>query len=205
MRIKSDGVEHYFTPKPKSRPEFKLIRAYLRGREFQFLTSAGVFSKSRIDLGTKVLVEHMILPDKGYVLDVGCGYGVIGIVAAALNPNVYVLMVDINRRAVNLAKHNIRINRVSNAEARCGNLYEPVKGMMFNCILSNPPISAGLATVRAIVTDAPKHMYDGGTLQMVVRSKVGGDRIAQMLEETFGKFTVLVRRSGYRVLMAEKR
>lgn len=204
MHIKSGGVEHYFTSKPKSKPEFKLIRAYLRGRDFQFLTSSGVFSKSRIDLGTRVLVEHMVLPVKGYVLDMGCGYGVIGIVAAALNPNLHVIMVDVNRRAVNLTKHNIRINRISNAEARYGNLYEPVKGIKFNCILSNPPISAGLATVKAIVADAPKYMCDGGTLQMVVRSNVGGKQIAQMFEETFGKFTVLVRRSGYRVLMAEK-
>ncbi|MEM3816172.1 MAG: methyltransferase, partial [Candidatus Bathyarchaeia archaeon] len=136
---------------------------------------------------------------------IGCGYGVIGIVAAASNPNIHVVMVDINRRAVNLAKRNIKINGVINAEARCGNLYEPVKGMVFECILSNPPISAGLATVKAIVAEAPKYMSDGGTLQVVVKSKVGRERFTQMLKETFGNFTVIARESGYRVLMAEKK
>ncbi|MEM2150755.1 MAG: class I SAM-dependent methyltransferase [Candidatus Bathyarchaeia archaeon] len=205
MHCKRGGAEHYFTPEPKSKPELRLISAYLRGRRFQFLTSAGVFSKNRVDLGTRVLVKHMILPDRGYILDIGCGYGVIGIVAAASNPNIHVVMVDINRRAVNLAKRNIKINGVINAEARCGNLYEPVKGMVFECILSNPPISAGLATVKAIVAEAPKYMSDGGTLQVVVKSKVGRERFTQMLKETFGNFTVIARESGYRVLMAEKK
>jgi 16S rRNA G1207 methylase RsmC len=197
-------MEHYFTSKPKSKPEIKLIRAYLRGRYFQFLTSSGVFSKKRVDLGTKVLVNHMILPEKGYVLDIGCGYGVIGIVAAALNPNLHVVMVDVNRRAVKLAKRNIRINGVSNIEVRCGNLYEPVRDMVFDCILSNPPISAGLATVKAIIIEAPKYMRCGATLQMVVKSKIGGERLRQIFEETFGNSEILARESGYRIIMAKK-
>lgn len=202
---KPNEVEHYFTPRPRSKPEFKLINAYLRGKRFQFLTSKSVFSKNRVDLGTRILVENMILPEKGYVLDIGCGYGVIGIVAAALNPNIHVVMVDVNKRAVNLAKHNIKINGVNNAEARHGSLYDPVRGMTFECILSNPPISAGLATVRAIVTEAPKYLSNGGVLQIVVRSKIGKERFTQMLKEAFGNFTVLARESGYRVLIAEKK
>jgi len=197
-------MEHYFTPKPKSKLEIKLIRAYLRGRYFQFLTSSGVFSKKRIDLGTKVLVNHMILPERGYVLDIGCGYGAIGIVAAALNPNLHVVMVDVNKRAVKLAKRNVRINDVSNIEVRCGNLYEPVRDMVFDCILSNPPISAGLATVKAMITEAPKHMRYGATLQMVVKSKIGGERLRQIFEEAFGNSNILARESGYRIIMAEK-
>ncbi|MEM2644329.1 MAG: class I SAM-dependent methyltransferase [Candidatus Bathyarchaeia archaeon] len=198
-------MEHYFTQKPKSKPEFRLIRAYLRGRDFQFMTAAGVFSKRRIDLGTKVLIEHMVLPEEGYALDIGCGYGAIGIVAAATNPKLHVIMVDVNRRAVKLAKRNIKINNIDNAEVRCGNLYEPVKGMLFDCILSNPPISAGLTTVEAIIAEAPKYMRDGATLQMVVRSKIGRERFARIFNEVFGNFTVLARESGYRILMAEKR
>lgn len=196
--------EHYFTRKPKSKLEIKVIRAYLRGKCFQFLTSSGVFSKGHVDLGTKVLVNHMILPEKGHVLDVGCGYGVIGIVAATLNPNLHVVMVDVNKRAVKLAKHNIKINGVSNIEVKCGNLYEPVKGMVFDCILSNPPISAGLATVKAIIAEAPKHMRCGATLQIVVKSKIWGERLMRIFEEAFGNSRILARESGYRVIVAEK-
>jgi len=146
----------------------------------------------------------MILPERGYVLDIGCGYGAIGIVAAALNPNLHVVMVDVNKRAVKLAKRNVRINDVSNIEVRCGNLYEPVRDMVFDCILSNPPISAGLATVKAMITEAPKHMRYGATLQMVVKSKIGGERLRQIFEEAFGNSNILARESGYRIIMAEK-
>jgi len=203
MTFKS-GTNHYFSEKPKTKPRFGLIQACLCGKTFKFLTASGVFSKKRVDLGTKLLVESMILPESGLVLDVGCGYGAIGIVAAVLNPELHVVMVDINERAVRLARRNIELNRVYNAEVRRGNLYEPVKGMLFNCILSNPPVSAGLATVKAIITEAPEHMTKKATFQMVVKSKVGGKRFQQIFHDTFGNCTILARESGYRVLMAEK-
>jgi len=203
MTFKS-GINHYFSEKPKAKLRFGLIKACLCGKTFKFLTASGVFSKKRVDLGTKLLVESMILPESGLVLDVGCGYGAIGIVAAALNPELHVVMVDINERAVRLARRNIELNRVYNAEVRRGNLYEPVKGMLFNCILSNPPVSAGLATVKAIITEAPEHMTKKATFQMVVKSKVGGKRFQQIFHDTFGNCTILARESGYRVLMAEK-
>ncbi|MBS7605457.1 MAG: methyltransferase [Candidatus Bathyarchaeia archaeon] len=197
-------TEHYFTPKPTSKMELNLINAYLRGRYFRFWTSSSVFSKRRIDPGTRLLIENMILPEKGLVLDIGCGYGAIGIAAAALNPNIYVIMLDVNERAIWLAKRNIKLNGIANAEVRRGNLYEPVKGMLFNCILSNPPISAGMATVEAIITGAPEHMCEGATFQMVVKSKIGRERFRDIFERTFGNFTVLAREGGYRVLMARK-
>ena len=181
-----------------------MINAYLRGRYFRFWTSSSVFSKRRIDPGTRLLIENMILPEKGLVLDIGCGYGAIGIAAAALNPNIYVIMLDVNERAIWLAKRNIKLNGIANAEVRRGNLYEPVKGMLFNCILSNPPISAGMATVEAIITGAPEHMCEGATFQMVVKSKIGRERFRDIFERTFGNFTVLAREGGYRVLMARK-
>jgi 16S rRNA G1207 methylase RsmC len=197
-------VDHYFSEKPVVKPRYRLVQAYLRGKAFKFLTASGVFSKRRIDLGTKLLIESMILPESGLVLDIGCGYGAIGIVAASLNPKIHVVMVDVNERAVNLTRRNIGLNNVYNAEVRWGNLYEPVKDMVFNCILSNPPVSAGLATVKAIITEAPKHMAEKATLQMVLRSKIGGKRMQQIFQETFGNCTILARGSGYRVLMAEK-
>lgn len=195
---------HYFVASPKSKPRFGLIHTHFRGKSFKFLTASGVFSKKRVDLGTRLLIKSMVLPETGYVLDMGCGYGAVGIAAASLNPKLHVVMVDVNERAVRLARRNIELNDVFNAEVRRGYLYEPVKDMFFNCILSNPPISAGLSTVRAIVMGAPRHMKEKGTLQMVVRSKIGGKRLQQIFEEAFGNITVLARESGYRVLMSGK-
>jgi len=114
-------------------------------------------------------------------------------------------MVDVNERAVRLARRNIEINRVANAEVKCGNLYEPVKALTFNCILSNPPVSAGMETVKAIIAGAPKHMANKARFQMVVRSKIAGKRLQMIFEGAFGNATVLARKSGYRVLIAEKR
>lgn len=197
-------AEHYFSEHPKSRARFGLVRAHLRGRSFEFLTASGVFSKDRVDLGTRLLVECMILPKKGYVLDVGCGYGPVGIVAAVSNPGLRVVMVDVNARAAWLARQNIERNDVCNAEVRRGNLYEPVEGLVFDCVLSNPPVSAGMETIKAIVCEAPDHMAKEGLFQMVLRSKVGGRRLCQILEEAFGNVDVLARGSGYRVLKSRK-
>lgn len=182
-----------------------LISVYLRGKHFRFLASSGVFSKKRIDPGTRLLIESMILPESGYVLDIGCGYGAIGIVAAALNPKIRVIMVDVNERAIKLARRNIKLNGIINAEVRLGNLYDPVNGMLFDCILSNPPISAGMSIVEAVITRAPKYMNDGATIQIVVRSKIGRKRFEGIFKDTFGNFSILARRGGYRVLMAVKR
>jgi len=204
MQKKSEELNHYYTVHPKSKMRLGIIRTYLRGESFKFLTASGVFSKKRVDLGTRLLIESMILPERGYVLDVGCGYGAVGIVAAIVNSNLRVILVDVNERAVWLARQNIEINHADNAEVRRGCLYEPVKDLTFNCVLSNPPVSAGMATVKAIVTEAPKHMTSKAHFQMVVRSKIGGKRFPMIFEETFGNVEVLARKSGYRVLIAEK-
>jgi 16S rRNA (guanine1207-N2)-methyltransferase len=204
MTERNSRAEHYFSALPKSEAKFALIHTSLRGRSFEFLTASSVFSKKRVDPGTRLLIEAMVLPATGCVLDVGCGYGAVGIAAAAFNPQVRVVMTDVNTRAVRLAKQNIERNRVTNAEVRCGHLYEPVEKLNFNCVLSNPPVSAGMETVKAIITQAPKVMASKATFQMVVRSKIGGKTLPFTLTETFGNSAVLARESGYRVLIAQK-
>ncbi|MGB9714550.1 MAG: class I SAM-dependent methyltransferase [Candidatus Bathyarchaeales archaeon] len=204
MQGKSEDVNHYFAEHPKSKPRMRIIQTNLRGRTFKFITSPGVFSKKRIDLGTRVLIESMLLPDEGLLLDLGCGYGAVGIVAAALNPKLCVIMVDVNERAIWLAKRNIQLNNIYNAEVRKGSLYEPVEGFAFNAILSNPPVSAGMETMKAIIAEAPRHMANKANLQMVVRSKIWGKRLRTFFEESFGNVGILAIKSGYRVLIAEK-
>ncbi len=201
MSKQNKSVEHYFSSMPKTEDRFGLVRTTLCGRSFEFLTSSSVFSKRRIDLGTRVLIETMVLPDEGSVLDIGCGYGAVGITAAALHPKLRVVMTDVNMRAVRLAKRNVESNRLANAEVRYGYFYEPVEGLQFNCVLSNPPVSAGMDTVKAIVVGAPKVMAAGGRFEMVIRSKIGGKLLPEVFNEVFGNCCVLARESGYRVLM----
>ena len=197
-------TEHYFSAHPDSTTKLGLIKTNLCGRQFEFFTSSSVFSKKRIDTGTRLLVESMILPDHGMVLDIGCGYGAAGIAAAKFNPELRVVMTDVNMRAVRLARENVERNRVANAEVRYGFLYEPVEGLTFDVILSNPPVSAGMDIVKSIVTKAPKVMAEKATLQMVIRSKIGSKSLPALFEATFVSCHILARESGYRVLIAKK-
>jgi 16S rRNA (guanine1207-N2)-methyltransferase len=195
---------HYFTEHPKSKAQLGIIHAYLRGMQFKFLTASGVFSKKRVDLGTRLLIECMVLPEGGYVLDLGCGYGAVGIVAAVVNPHLHVVMVDVNERAVGLARQNAEINNVKNVITKHSHLYESIKDFTFNCVLSNPPISAGMETVKAIITEASEHMSSKALFQMVVKSKIGGERLCNIMKDAFGNVDVLARKSGYRILVSEK-
>jgi 16S rRNA (guanine1207-N2)-methyltransferase len=198
---KPHKAEHYYTSTPKCADRFGLIKTHLKNKPFQFLTSSSVFSKRKIDAGTRILIETMLLPSTGNVLDIGCGYGAVGIAAATFNPNLHVVLTDVNMRAVRLAKQNIESNRVFNAEVRYGFLYESVVGSRFSCVLSNPPVSAGMDTVKAIVVQAPTVLSSGGMFQMVIRSKIGAKALPALFMETFGNCTVVARESGYRVLM----
>jgi 16S rRNA G1207 methylase RsmC len=111
-------------------------------------------------------------------------------------------MTDVNERAVALAELNLERNGVE-GEVRQGDLYEPVGGMLFGAVLSNPPISAGLRrVVGAMVEGAVGHLERGGSLQMVVQSSKGGRSLASMMESAFGGVEVLARGGGYRVLMS---
>ena len=203
MNLKNKDTDHYFSSEPKSEERFGLVRACLCDRNFEFLTASSVFSKTKIDLGTRLLIESMILPKTGTILDIGCGYGAVGIVAAKLNPKLFLLMTDVNARAVRLARKNLEANKISNAEVRHGCLYEPVKESRFNTVLSNPPVSAGMDTVKAIVVQAPKVMADNATFQMVIRSKIGAKILPELFCETFGNCSVIARGSGFRVLMGQ--
>ncbi len=204
MKRKRNDAEHYYTEQPESESQLGLIRTHLRGYLFEFLTSSSVFSKRKVDLGTRLLIESMILPDKGYVLDLGCGYGPVGIAAAVSNPDLHVVMVDVNTRAVWLAKKNVKRNSVDNVEVRRGFLYESVKNTEFDVVLCNPPVSAGMPTVMAIIKGAPKHLKDSGSLQLVVKSRIGGSHIQSEMDNIFGNVEVSARKSGYRVLLSKK-
>jgi 16S rRNA G1207 methylase RsmC len=194
-------IDHYFSIKPDSRLEYGLIETFLRGRKYRFLTASGVFSSKKVDNGTRILVETMIIPRDGRLLDMGCGIGVIGIVAATESPSLEVTMTDVNLRATMVATKNVQKMKLRNVRVLTGDLFEPVIGEKFDMIASNPPISAGMKkVVEPLIRGARSHLADGGYLVVVVQSNKGGKIIAGFLDEYFGGYKVLERRSGYRVL-----
>jgi len=198
-------AEHYFSSRPTSRPEIGLLKCHLRGLYLEFLTSTGVFSHRRIDNGTMLLIDSMELPDSGSALDMGCGYGAVGIVAAVLKPSLDVWMTDVNSRATKLAQENALRNHAGNVHVVKGSLYEPVRDLNFDVILTNPPFTAGMdRVVEPIIEGSTGHLRSGGSLQLVVRTNKGGNQVAQLMKQYYGDFDILARRSGYRVLRATK-
>jgi len=196
--------EYYFSENPTSPVKRGLIKTKLKGLDFEFETNSGVFSHKRVDSGTRLLIEAMKLPKEGRALDLGCGYGVVGIVAARLNPSLEVWLTDVNMRAASLAEANVRRNGVK-ATVRMGSLYKPVNKLKFDLIVTNPPISAGIdTTVKPMIVNALNHLVDGGTFQLVVQSNKGGRTLSRIIEETFGNIEVTSRGSGFRVFTAYK-
>jgi len=196
--------EQYFSRKPTSRPRPAEMRVDIRGVSLRLETDAGVFSRSALDRGTELLIEALEVGPCELLLDLGCGTGAIGLVAARLSEGGHVILTDINERAVGLAKRNLRRNGITNAEARRGDLYEPVAALAFNHILCNPPIRAGRRLVDRIVSEAPAHLVEGGKLWLVARTKQGADSIRARMAEAFGNAEIVRRGSGYKVLVSTK-
>src|SRR6266705_3539627 len=119
--------EQYFSARPKSRRRQADIHPVIRGHPFAFRTDAGVFSGDKIDRGTELLLEAIEIGPCELILDLGCGYGAIGIVAARLSEGGHVILTDVNERTVALARKNIAANGIANAEVRQGDLYEVVR------------------------------------------------------------------------------
>jgi 16S rRNA G1207 methylase RsmC len=190
----------YSSKMPTSSLKTKTISVYLRGKLFEFISAPDVFSQSKIDKGTQQLIEKMDLTDSDRVLDLGCGIGVIGIVAASIiSPNSQVVLTDINRRAINLTKSNLKKNYIKNAEVRWGDLYEPVKGdkETFDVIVTNPPVSSGMKTIFQIIEEAPLYLKSQGSLQLVIRR--GHNRVYEKLNNVFNTVLEIGKKAGYHV------
>jgi 16S rRNA (guanine1207-N2)-methyltransferase len=196
--------EHYFTENPKTQEKRGIIKTNIKGFDFEFITSSGTFSHKQIDRGTRVLIEAMELPSRGRLLDIGCGYGVIGIVASKVNPNLEIWMTDINKRAVRLAKENVIKNNVDTRVVQ-GDLYQELEGLLFDSIVTNPPISAGIRkVVTPIIEGAFNHLIQRGSLQTVIQWNKGGRILQTLLKRKFNNVTIIDRKSGYRVFKSIK-
>ncbi len=194
---------HYYSKRPSTPRRRAIISDVIRGIPIELITEPGVFSPKRIDPGTRLLIENLDIPEKGTALDMGCGYGVIGIILAKINPALKVYLVDINKRAIELAKINAKINKVQDrVMVLQGNLYEPVRDKKFNLIASNPPISAGLKIVEKIVEEAKSHLVEKGIIEIVLRK--GVNTISSLMEKTYGNVEIVARKSGYKVLKSIK-
>ncbi len=193
-------MEHYYSKHQKSALKLKKINAILRGNELEFYTGSGIFSPDRVDPGTKLLIESCIIKPKWKVLDLGCGYGAVGIAIKKQFP-VKVVMTDINKRAVKLALKNIKVNKVD-VEVKEGNLFEKIKGK-FDTILVNPPQKAGKEICFKIIEESYNYLEKNGLLQLVARHQKGGKSLEKKMKEVFWNVRTIARKSGYRVYISK--
>ncbi|MFC3750466.1 class I SAM-dependent methyltransferase [Paenibacillus sp. GCM10012306] len=196
--------QHYYSQQPEVRHNRRTINTVLRGKNLSFTSDAGVFSKGDIDYGSRVLIEMMEIPDGSAVLDVGCGYGPIGISAAHLVPGGHVTMVDINSRAVELARENAQQNGIRNVTVMESDVLSVLKDQKFDVILTNPPIRAGKAVVHQIFEEAYEHLEVGGSLWVVIQKKQGAPSAVTKLESLFSEVEEVGKDKGYRILRAQK-
>lgn len=197
--------EHYYTKDPKVRSDRKAISSKLRGKTLHFTTDAGVFSKGGVDFGSRLLIESFLMPDvDGDVLDVGCGYGPIGLTIATLFPERQIQMVDVNERAIALSQENAAQNHLSNTKIYPSDGLDAVQDLDFAAILTNPPIRAGKDVVFSFYESSFAKLRSGGALWVVIQKKQGAPSSAKYLEEVFGSVSVVAKRKGYYILKATK-
>lgn len=195
---------HYYSQNPEVAHQRQVHEAVLRGEKLRFVTDTGVFSKAGVDYGSRVLIDALEMETNAAVLDVGCGYGPIGLSAARLASNGHVTMIDINERAVELAKENAKLNGITNVTIVQSDLFASVYEERYDVIVTNPPIRAGKTTVHQIFEEGAKLLNAGGSMWVVIQKKQGAPSAREKLEQLFDEVIEVTKDKGYRIFKAIK-
>ena len=191
----------YYAENPDAAHDIHELRVDLLGEKMTFLTDAGVFSKKMVDFGSQLLLKCLEVNQGETVLDVGCGYGPLGL-SLAKAYGVQATMVDINNRALDLARQNAERNKVE-ATIFQSNIYEQVKGK-FDHVISNPPIRAGKQVVHEIIEKSKDFLETSGDLTIVIQKKQGAPSAKSKMEEVFGNCEIVKKDKGYYILRSVK-
>ena len=193
-------MSHYFTNDYVESNENE-IKVKIKNTDLTFITDNGVFSKHGLDFGTRSLLENLpIQVLKGDILDFGCGYGPIGIYLKK-NTSANIDMLDVNERALNLARKNAKINNVS-VNIFQSDLYTNVT-KKYDYIVTNPPIRVGKKTLYKILFEAEKHLKPDGKLLFVINKNQGAKTTARDLSKIY-KVTIIAKNKGFYIISAKK-
>jgi 16S rRNA G1207 methylase RsmC len=194
------GGEHYFSKKQTSKEKERTVGLFINGRNIRFKTSSGMFSPKKVDAATILLIENMRLGER--ILDLGCGYGPIGVVAASVGRDKQVTMVEINERAARLAVENLRANNISNAVVIESDFFEKLGDEKYDTIIMNPPMALGMQKLFDLIAQCREHLEKKGSLQVVARHGKGGERLEGRMKEVFGNVEETAKGGGFRVYMS---
>lgn len=199
-------MSHYYQYDPKLKSNKKLVTYTFKGELVKLNSDNGVFSKERVDFGTNVLLNALddkYLTDVKTILDVGCGYGIIGVSLSKKYNDKKVTMIDVNPKCIELVKENIKLNDLKNADCFLSDLYSEVSDK-FDMIVSNPPIRAGKEVVFGVVVDGYNHLNKGGIIVLVIQKKQGAPSLKEKMQEVFGNCDVIAKDKGYFILKSER-
>ncbi len=198
-------MSHYFQDDPTLASKERRLSLDIDDKHLEFLADNGVFSKDKIDEGTTIFLKVLVpLRLSGKILDLGCGYGPIGLTIAMTSPHARVDLADINSRAVALCEKNAQ-NLGLSQRVTClqSDIYEKIEGP-YDSIVVNPPIRAGKIVTYAMYEGAKQNLIDGGSLFIVIRKAQGAESAAKYIESIFGNITLLKRHKGYHIYQAKK-
>ena len=207
-------MSHYFSEKQEVKSDRKIIKYEMENKKFEFVTDNGVFSKTKVDFGTDVMLkvflrENMNKKNQKFdILDIGCGYGVVSVVIKSFFENVRTVSSDVNERALELTRENLLKNGVvkeesDNFEVRKSFAFDDVSEK-FDVILSNPSIRAGKQTIFQIYEQSFEHLNPNGEFYCVIQTKHGAKSTQKKLEEIFGNCETLEINAGYRIFRSVK-
>ncbi len=195
--------QHYYTENPVSEIKEKNFTQTIHGVQLTFISVSGVFSfENRIDKASELLIKHFV-PTGSSVLDLGCGYGAIGLYIKAIHPGQSLTMADINNRAVDYTKTNALKNMLEVNTVQ-SNLFIELTGMKFDDIVTNPPIAAGKKLNTQLINDAPEYLHPGGALWLVAFHNKGGSTLKDIMKERFGNVEDIEKSGGMRVYKSVK-
>jgi 16S rRNA (guanine1207-N2)-methyltransferase len=195
--------DHYYTRTPQSASRPAECTFSYRGIDLVFTTDAGVFSRGEVDTGTRLLLEALPEEMQGDILDLGCGWGIIGISIARKWPGSRVVMADVNTRALDLSRENAKRNR---AEVVCveSDGMGALMDRSFDAVVTNPPIRAGKQVIYKMFADAATRLKDGGALYLVIRKQQGAESCIKYLETIYSSVEKVDKSGGFWVLKASK-
>ena len=193
--------DHYYSASPESAHHYQTAEWAYRGAALRFTTDAGVFSKGEVDKGTQTLLNALPQEMRGRVLDLGCGWGAVGVSVGKRYPGCQIVMSDVNQRAAGLAEKNARENGVE-AQVLISDGLNQVEGT-FDYILTNPPIRAGKQVIYRLFQDSLSHLLPGGALYAVIRKQQGAESALKFLRTVYADVQVVEKSGGFWVIRCQ--
>ena len=202
-------MNHYFSEKPEIKSEKKRIKYTIQNKKFEFITDNGVFSKSKVDFGTDLMLNEFLKKNRGLevekikILDIGCGYGVVSVILKSFYPEISITLSDVNERALELSEENLKKYGINDYHIIKSSAFEKITEK-FDVILSNPPIRAGKDIIFKIYSEAYEHLNENGEFYCVIQTKHGAKSTQKKLMEIFGNCDTVTIDGGYRIFLSKK-